>query len=64
MAAQSGTESYADLMVSETAKELRSIVGAELSDDELARMGDELIEFFEALGEQNDALEEKPSGGH
>jgi hypothetical protein len=59
MATQSGTESYADLMVSETAKELRSIVGAGLSDNELARMGDELIEFFEALGEENDT----PEGG-
>lgn len=64
MAAQSGTESYADLMVSETAKELRSIVGVGLSDDELTHMGDELIEFFEALGEENDAPEEGPGGGH
>lgn len=63
MAAQSDTESYADLMVSETAKELRSIVGAELSDDELAHMGDELIEFFEALGQENDEPEEEPGGG-
>lgn len=50
-------------MVSETAKELRSIVGAGLSDNELARMGDELIEFFEALGEENDTPEEEPSSG-
>lgn len=63
MAAQSGTESYADLVVSETAKELRSIVGVGLSDNELARMGDELIEFFEALGEENDEPEEEPGGG-
>lgn len=64
MATQSGTESYADLVVSETAQELRSIVGTGLSDDELARMGDELIEFFEALGEENDEPEEEPGSGH
>ena len=57
--AQSTKESYADITNDTDTESLRCIVSVELSDTELQTMGSELIEFFEALGEVNEMLEEQ-----
>lgn len=56
---QPSIETYADITNDTGTESLRSIVAIELSDTELHTMSNELIEFFRALGELNEAPEEQ-----
>lgn len=55
MAQQSEITSYVDSIHNGVIAELRPIVAIKLSDTELLAMSDELVEFFQALGEDNDS---------
>ncbi|MCB9819946.1 hypothetical protein H6796_01425 [Candidatus Nomurabacteria bacterium] len=63
--AQSETEIYADISRNEGFEVLQAILSAQgqvVSYEEAADIGNELLGFFEALGEINEELEEYDNG--
>lgn len=56
MAVQSNIEAYASLNKTSEIADLRALIGANIPNEELAGLSDDLIDFFAAFGEDIEEL--------